>query len=69
MPCTNKLWHLDTMRFTLGTSSGLTQGCRFKGVTLGELGEPQGSGGGGSTSKWRGVKNARATKTRGVSAL
>ena len=33
-------WHLDTMRFTLGASSGLTQGRRFKGVTLGELGEP-----------------------------
>jgi len=32
-------WHLDTMRFTLGASSGLTQ-CRcFKGITLGELGE------------------------------
>jgi len=30
----------DTMRFTLGASSGLTQYRRFKGVTLGEPGEP-----------------------------
>jgi len=28
------------MRFTLGPSSGLTQGRRFKGVILGEPGEP-----------------------------
>ncbi len=30
----------DTMRFTTGASSGLTQCRRFMGVTLGELGEP-----------------------------
>jgi len=34
------VWHLDTMRFTLGASSGLTQCRRSKGATLGEPGEP-----------------------------
>jgi hypothetical protein len=30
---------IDTNRFTPGASSGLTQGRRYKGVTLGEPGE------------------------------
>jgi len=37
------------MRFTLGTPSGLTQGCRIKDVSLGEpgeLGEPDSQTGG-----------------------
>ena len=41
------VWHPDTNRFPPGASSGLTQCRRVKGVTLGELGEPDPQAGDG----------------------
>jgi hypothetical protein len=35
----------DTMNYSLGTSLGFTQCCRFEGVVLGELDEPEAQAG------------------------